>query len=335
MRAAIAEGGRIEIREVPRPEPGAGELLVRVRAAGLNAADRLLVAGRYLVGASVRPPRPAPAGPVPVGAELAGAVEAVGAGVTGFAPGDRVMAMCRGAFAEYALADAARTLPVPAGVDWTTAAAVPITFVTAHDALATAGRLAPGGSVLVNAASSGVGVAAIQLAKLLGAGTVLAASTSPDKYARLRAAGVTPDVELDAGADDLAERVLDATGGTGVDVIVDSVGAAAFPANLAAAALGARIVSVGRLSGSIVSVDLDELSRKQVSLVGVTFRTRSRQQAADVFAAAGAVLGPALADGRLTVLVDRTFGLDEAAAAEDYLSTGAHIGKVVLVVDAG
>jgi NADPH:quinone reductase len=333
MRAAIAEGGRIEIREVPRPEPRAGELLVRVRAAGLNAADRLLVAGRYLVGASVRPPEPAPPGPVPIGAEAAGEVEAVGAGVTGYAPGDRVMAMCRGAFAEYAVVDVSRVLPVPAGVDWTTAAAVPITFVTAHDALATAGRLAPGGSVLVNAASSGVGVAAIQVARLLGAGPVLAVSTSPAKYERLRAAGVAADVELDAGGGDVAERALAATGGAGVDVIVDSVGAAAFADNLAAAAIGARIVSVGRLSGTIASVDLDELSRKQVSVVGVTFRTRSRQQAAAVFAAAGAVLGPALADGRLKVLVDRSFGLAEAAAAEDYLGTGAHIGKVVLLID--
>jgi NADPH2:quinone reductase len=333
MRAAIAEGGRIEIRDVPRPEPGAGELLVRVRAAGLNAADRLLVAGRYLVGASVRPPEPSAPGPVPVGAEMAGEVEAVGAGVSGYAVGDRVMAMCRGAFAEYALADTARTMPVPAGVDWTTAAAVPLTFVTAHDAIATAGRLAPGESVLVNAASSGVGVASVQVARLLGAGTVIAASTSPDKYEKLRAAGVVADVELDAGAGDLAEQVLAATGGRGVDVVVDSVGAAAFPANLAAAALGARIVSVGRLGGSVAAVDLDELSRKRVSVVGVTFRTRSRQQAADVFGAAGAVLGPALADGRLTVLVDRTFDLAEAAAAEDYLGTGTHIGKVVLVVD--
>jgi NADPH:quinone reductase len=332
MRAAIAEGGRIEIREVARPEPRAGELLVRVRAAGLNAADRLLVTGRYLVGASVRRPEPSPPGPVPVGAEMAGEVEAVGAGVRGYAVGDRVMAMCPGAFAEYAVADEVRTLPVPAGVDWTTAAAVPLTFITAHDAIATAGRLAPGGSVLVNAASSGVGVAAIQVARLLGAGTVIAASTSPGKYATLRAAGVSADAELDAAAGDFAEQVLAATGGRGVDVVVDNVGAPAFPANLAAAGLGARIVSVGRLGGAIASVDLDELSRKRVSVVGVTFRTRSRQQAAEVFVAAGAVLGPALADRRLTVLVDRTFDLTEAAAAEDYLGTGSHIGKVVLTV---
>jgi NADPH2:quinone reductase len=332
MRAAVAEAGKVEVREVPVPEPGPGQLLLRVHAAGLNAADRLLIAGHYRVGASVRPPSASPAGPVPVGTEAAGEVVAVGADVTGFASGDRVMAMGRGAFAEYAAFDAGRALHIPAGLGWVEAAAVPVVYATAHDALATAGRLVPGESVLVNAASSGVGVAVLQLARLLGAGLVIGTSTSPAKFDRLRAAGVPLDVALDGSAADLGEQLLAATGGEGVDVVVDSVGGTSWPSTLAAAALGGRVVSVGRLGGTRADVDLDELARKRVSLVGVSFRTRSGAAAAEVFAAAGPVVLPGLADGRLRVLVDRTFPLAEVASAEDHLGAGGHIGKVVLTV---
>jgi NADPH:quinone reductase-like Zn-dependent oxidoreductase len=357
MRAVVAEAGRLELRELPDPEPGPGELLVRVRAAGLNRADVAVMRGAYVVGRSLgrsggrspsqgSAPRPA-RGPLPMGGEAAGVVVAVGPGVERFSTGDRVMAMCRGAFAELVRVDARRALPVPDRLSWEEAGGCPVTFVTAHDALASAGRLRPGEAVLVNAASSGVGVAALQLARLLGARTVVASSTSADKLEALRQAGVPFDTGLVAGDADFVERCLDATGQgstptvgdgdgageqpSGLDGVVDSVGGPAWAANLAVAALGGRLVWVGRLGGERAEVNLDEVARKRVSLVGVTFRTRSPDEAGAVVAAAAADVVPALADGRLRVLVDRTFPLEEAAAAEEHLHANRHVGKIVLV----
>lgn len=333
MLAAIAEGGRLEIREVADPTPGRGEIVVRVHAAGLNRADRAVMLGRYVVGNSVRAPSgDAPTRPVPMGGEAAGEVLEVGHGVTEFRPGDRVMGMCRGAFAELARMDVGRAMAVPDHIPWAEAGAAPTTMVTAHDALTSAGQLTNGASVLVNAASSGVGVAALQLARLLGAGTIIASSTRTNKLEALKAAGIPYDLGLVAGEADFAERCLEATSGRGVDVVIDSVGGPAWAESLASAALGGRIVSVGRLGGLTADVNFDEVARKRVSLVGVTFRTRSAEQAAGVIRAAAADVLPALADGRVKVLVDRTFPLREAAAAEDYLNADQHVGKVVLLV---
>jgi NADPH2:quinone reductase len=286
-----------------------------------------------------------------MGGELAGEVIAVGGpvdggvergvdgeaergldgGAAGFAVGDRVMAMGRGAYAELAVVDAARTMAVPATVSWTEAGGFPTTFVTAHDALRSAGHVEAGSSVLVNAASSGVGVAALQLARLFGAGTLVASSTSAAKLDALRGRDVPFDVGVVADNPEIVEEVVAATGGRGVDVVIDSVGGPAWATNLGVAALGARIVSVGRVGGLVTEVNLDEVARKRVSLVGVTFRSRSSSEARAVIASAAADLVPALAEGRLHVVVDRTFPLEEAAAAHDYLRRNEHVGKVVLV----
>lgn len=332
MRGIVARDGQIELAERPEPVPGPGQLLVRMHGAALNRADVAMAAGAYRVGTSLSmggPPTP-PAEMI-LGGDVAGEVLALGAGVTRFAVGDRVMAMARGSYAEAVLVDAARAFPVPANLCWAEAAAVPVTFCTAHDALRTAGRLAPGESVLVNAASSGVGVAALQLARLLGAGTVIASSTSQAKLDALAAAGVGFDCGVLAGDADVVDRIVAATGGAGVDVVIDSVAAAAWPTNLAATALAGRIVQVGRLGGRHGEVDFDEVARKRLSLVGVTFRTRTSVEAAAVAAAFADDALSALADGRLKALVDRTFPLHEASAALAYLARNEHLGKVVLV----
>jgi NADPH:quinone reductase-like Zn-dependent oxidoreductase len=238
--------------------------------------------------------------------------------------------MARGSYAQRVAVDARMAMPVPPGWSWEEAGAAPVTFVTAHDAIATAGQHVRGGSVLVNAASSGVGVAALQIARHLGAAPLIAVSRSQDKLDRLADAGV----DFDAGllATD-AEQVARLTGGRGVDVVVDSVGASTLMANVDAAALGGRIVSVGRLAGVRDELDLDELARKRLSLVGVTFRTRSGEQARAVVAAFWTALGPALADGSLRPLVAETFPLRAAAAAQDRLAENAHVGKLVLQVE--
>jgi NADPH:quinone reductase len=238
--------------------------------------------------------------------------------------------MAAGAFAKRATVDQRLALPVPDHLSWEEAAAVPVTFLTAHDALVSNGELAEGDGVLVHAASSGVGVAAIQIARLLGADPVLGTSRSPEKLDELVPLGL--DVGIDTGARDFADAVAEATGGRGVDVIVDNVGASAAAGNLACAAIGARWVNVGRLGGRRAEIDLDELSRKRVRLIGVTFRTRTVDEHAEVVRRAGEDLLPLLAEGRLRPVVHEVFPLEEADRAEDRLAADAHVGKLVLHV---
>jgi NADPH:quinone reductase-like Zn-dependent oxidoreductase len=330
VRAIYAEHGQLVQKDVPEPDAGPGQLLVAVKAAGLNAADTLMRAGSHIAGATVRPPTQVAPASMPLGAEAAGEVVAVGEGVEEFSIGDRVMGICSGAFAPLAVINAAMVMRVPDQLEWTEAAAVPVVFSTAHDALVRAARLTAGDHVLVTAASSGVGVAALQLARHLGAGVVAASSRSPEKLDELRAAGVPFDEGLITGAPDLVERGLQATDDHGFDVVVDCVGAAAVHENIGVAALGGRIVSVGRMSGHMAEIDLDELARKRLSLVGVTFRTRPPSEIADASRQASADVVRALADGRLRVVLDRVFPFEDVVAAQEWMRAGRRIGKVVL-----
>ena len=333
MKAFYADAGQVVAREVPEPEVGPGAILVRVHAAGLNAADRYVLEGSHIAGPFVRQPVvPEVVPPAPLGSEAAGEVLAVGEGVTSFRPGDRVMGNAGGAFAERAILRDGFCLPVPDNLSWVEAAAVPVTFVSAHDGLTGPGGLTAGMTLLVNAASSGVGVAALQLARLLGARTVVACSTTQDKLDLLSEAGLPFDEGVVAGTADFVDRCLAATDEHGFDVILDSVGAPALGDNVSVAAIGGRIVSIGRLGGGHGEVNLHELSRKRVSLVGTTFRTRDPAMLMATIAAAGADILPALADGRLRPIVDRVFPFDEAAAAEAYLLKGKQLGKVVLSI---
>jgi NADPH:quinone reductase-like Zn-dependent oxidoreductase len=330
MRAVYAEHGQLVQKDVPEPTAGPGQLLVAVKAAGLNAADTLMRKGSHIAGATVRAPAPVAPASMPLGADAAGAVVAVGEGIEEFSIGDRVMGICSGAFAPLTVLNAALAMRVPDRLEWTEAAAVPVVFSTAHDALVTAGRLTAGDHVLVTGASSGVGVAALQLARLFGAGTIAASSRSPEKLDELRAAGIPFDEGLITGEPDLVDRGLQATDDHGFDVIVDIVGAAAVHDSIGVAALGGRIVSVGRMSGHMAEIDLDELARKRLSLVGVTFRTRSPSDIADAHRRAAADVVPALVDGRLRVILDRVFPFEEVVAAQEWMRTGRRIGKVVL-----
>lgn len=313
-------GPELSVRTVPDPEPGPDDLLVAVRAAGLNRADLARAQQHYAHRA------------VDIaGLELAGEVVAVGSGVRGFRSGDRVMAMARDAYAERACVDWRIALPVPDGMGWAEAAATPTWFLTAHDAIATNGRLARGESVLIQAAASGVGIAAVQVAKALGAGRVLGTSSSAAKLDRLKElAGL--DVGIDTGAVDTATAVRDATGGAGADLIVDHVGASALAANLQAAALKGRIVSVGRLGGKVGAIDLDLLALKRLHLVGVTFRTRTVEEKAEINRRFTADLWPALAGGTLRPVVSQTLALDAAEEAQRIMRSNAHLGKIVLMV---
>lgn len=326
MRAALYEPSEpgIRVTEIEDPVPGAGQLLVRVRAAGLNRAD--LLARRAAPSTGGGPARPAIAG-----SEAAGEVVSVGPGVDGWRPGDRVMGRASG-YAELAVIDADAAMPVPDAMGWEEAGALPIALLTMHDALRTNGGLAPGGTVLVNAASSGVGVVGIRLASLLGASTVFATSRSSEKLDLVREF-VEPLgsslVTIDTSNEDVASRVLEATSGRGVDVVVDNVGGSMLATNLAVCAITGRIVQVGRLGGRSDTIDLDELARKRIGLIGVTFRTRTAAEVADVVRRCMADLSSQLMDCRPRI--DRIFPLSEAREAQDALALNQHVGKIVLV----
>jgi NADPH2:quinone reductase len=322
---ASADGGTLAYRDVPEPTPGPGELLVRVRATGLNRADLAQRRGAY--------PRPATGGDSAIniaGLEAAGEVAGLGEGVTGFTIGERVMAMCAGGYAEYTTIDQRLAVRVPERLSWEEAAAVPVAYMTEHDALITNARLQAGESVLVHAASSSVGVAALQIARLWGAQPVMGTSGVTEKLAALAAQGL--DRGINYRTENFAEAVLAATNGAGVDVIIDHVGGPHFHDNVRCMALRGRLVSVGRLGGKMGELDLDFLALRRLHLIGVTFRTRTLAERIAVTERCAADLLPALADGRLRPVINRVFPLQEALAAQDYMASNAHIGKIVLAV---
>lgn len=314
------QGGRLEIQDIPVPTAGPGQLLVRVAASGLNRGE-------------VNQVRRAQSGqPLTAGVEFAGVVAEVGSGVSGWHVGDRVMGHGNGGQAEYVLAAARAVMRVPARLSWLEAAAFPNVFITAHDALVTNGEFKAGESVLVNAASSGIGLAAIQIAAQMGANRVIASSRSAAKVARLAEFGVTDPVDL--STQDALAAVNEATGGRGVDVIVDSVGGTVFESNLQSLAVKGRLVNLGRLSGAnTATLNLETLWLKRLKLVGVTFRTRSEEERLACVEACARDVLPLLEAGRIRLPVDRSYLIEQVAASHEYIQADRHFGKIVLVVD--
>lgn len=315
------DGGNLAIQEVPTPAPGPGEVLVRVMASGLNRGEINLV--RHARTGS----------PKAAGIEFAGVVAQVGAGISNVREGDRVMGHGWGGQAEFVLADFRAIMPVPQALSWVEAAAFPNVFITAHDALVTNGQFKAGDTVLVNAASSGVGLAAIQIAAQMGAKQVLATSRSADKIARLQAYGV--DCAIDLSAESQLEAVMLATNCRGVDVIVDSVGGTVFESNLKSLAVKGRLVNLGRMGSSTAQMDLSELWLKRLHLIGVTFRTRTEEERLACIQACARDVLPLLADGRIKLPVDRVYAINDVAKAHAYMETNQHFGKIVLAIEPG
>jgi len=323
MKAAVIADSGVEIREVAKPTPAPNQVLVRVRAAGLNRADVIMASGRMHGSAG---------GPGAVlGLEFAGEVEAVGGEVTGVKPGDRVMCSGNGGYAEYAVADWGRAAKVPANnMSWEQATTLPIALQTMHNALITAGRLKAGETVLIQGASSGVGLMGLQIAKLKGARLVMGTSTNAGRRARLQEFGA--DLAIDTTQSDWAEEVLAATDKKGVDLIVDQVSASVANQNMKAAAVLGRIVNVGRLGGFKGEFDYDLHAMKRIDYIGVTFRTRTVEEVREIVRAMRADLWPHVESGKLKLPIDRTFPLDKAAEALAHMRANAHFGKIVLVV---
>jgi NADPH:quinone reductase len=316
VRAVTIQDGRLVVADRPDPEPGRGELLVRVAAAGVNGADLAQLMGHY----------PAPPGsPADIpGLELAGEVAAVGEGVLRFRPGDRVMTLVGGGGqAELAVAHERVAMPVPEQLDWPQAGGFAEVVTTAHDALFTQCGLGLGDRLLVHGAAGGVGTAAVQLAAAAGA-RVVASVRDRGHHAEVAALG--------------AERVLEpaeaATAGP-FDVILELVGASNFPANLELLATGGRIAIIGTPAGSRVELDLRRLMERRGRLLGSHLRSRPLEQKADAARRVEAQTLSLVAAGRLRIPVAATFPLEAAQEAYDRFAAGGKLGKLVIVTGTG
>jgi len=315
------EGAVFELREAPVPTAGPGQVVVAVRAAGVNRGE--LIRGAQARGGPA-------ANPARAGGEFAGEITAVGEGVSGFQVGDRVMGRTAGSYAQSVAASQRTLMRVPDGMSWAEAAAIPNVFVTAHDAMVTNGAAKPGESVVITAGPSGVGTAAIQIARHIGANPVIATTRTPAKAAALRALGAHEVVDTrDAG---WADAVLAATKGKGVDVIIDHVGGPMLAENIRTLALKGRLVSVGRNAGFSGDCNLDEIARKRASIIGVTFRTRTPEESLQCTERFVAHLGDAVAKGSLKPVLDRSFPFEKLTDAHKYMLSDAQTGKIVLTV---
>src|SRR3984957_18787175 len=313
MKAAILGEAGIEVGEVPKPVPKPNEVLVRVRATTLNRADLLVASGHQHGAVGGKGAR--------IGLECAGEVEAVGSEVEGLEPGDRVMGSAPGAHAEYVVTDYVRLHRIPANnMTFTQAACFPVALQTMHNAIVTAGRFKRGESLLIQGASSGVGLMGLQIGKLMGAAVVMGTSTNPARRARLAEFGA--DVAIDTTDPAWPAQVKQATGGAGVDLIVDQVSASVANQNLEAAEVLGRIDNVRRLGG------MDRA--KRIDYIGVTFRTRSQEEIREVVRLMRKDLWPALEAGKLTMPIDKVFPLPDIAAALEMMRANRHFGKLVI-----
>lgn len=313
-----ASGAVLELRDVEVPTPGAGQVLVRTAGAGVNRGE--LISGRLL-----RTDNPN-ARPMRSGIELAGTIELVGDGVDGWTVGDRVMARGSACHAELAVVEAEALMSSPDGLTDVEAAAIPNVFVTAHDAVVTAAGVTAGDRVLITAGSSGVGTAAIQIVGHLGA-RAIATTRSPEKAAALTELGA--DLVVDTSTEGWSSSMVERVGP--VNAVIDQVGGDLLSPCLEAMDIEGRYVTVGRNAGRHAEIDLDLVARQRLSLIGVTFRTRTRDEALACSRRFADDLLPAFDDGRLRPVLDRTFRLEELPEAHAYMQSNAQIGKIVLV----
>lgn len=323
MRAVIAEGSGgpdvLKVVERPVPQPGEGEILVRVRAAGVNRPDVIQRQGGY---------PPPPGAPDILGLELAGEVVGSDPNANRFPLGTRIMALVAGgAYADYAVVHESNALPIPDGLSFEEAGAIPETYFTVWTNVFDRGRLKPGETLLVHGGTSGIGTTAIQLAKAFGA-TVIATAGSPEKCEACRRIGA--DAAVNYRTEDFVAVVKETTGGRGADVILDMVGGDYIPRNHEAAAQDGRIVQIAFLKGSKVELDFRRLMLKRLTHTGSTLRSRSVAEKAVIAQALETHVLPLLEQDRCKPVMDSTFALDGVAEAHARMDGGEHIGKIVL-----
>ena len=312
----------LQLRDVERPVPAASEVLVRVRASALNRADLLQRVGRY--------PPPAGAPKDIPGIEFAGEVVAAGEGAARWREGDRVFGLVGGgAHAEYLVAHESTIARVPDGLAWREAGASPEAFITAYDALVTQARVRPGERVLIHAVGSGVGLAAVQVARAWGA-IPYGSSRTTDKIAAARTYGLEDGVTLPESPDAMLDAVKEWSGGGGMDVILDLVGGAYVSANVEAAAARGRIMLIGAVAGAQATVDVRRILGKRLTLQGTVLRSRALEERIAVAEAFARDVVPLLADGSLRAVIDSVYPLSRIADAHTRMESNATTGKVVI-----
>ncbi len=321
--AIRAPGGPDVLTAEPRPvpAPGAGEILVKVGAAGVNRPDVMQRMGQY--------PPPPGATDIP-GLEIAGEVVARGTGVTRWKEGDKVMALViGGGYAEFCLAHESHALPVPAGISLIEAAAIPETFFTVWYNTFERGRLAAGETILIHGGTSGIGTTAIQLAKAFGARVITTAGT-PEKCEACRKLGA--ETAINYKTEDFVEATKKATGGRGADVVLDIIGGDYIERNYEAAAVEGRILQIAFQSSPRATVDFRRIMLKRLTHTGSTLRARAVADKGAIARAVESKVLPLIAAGRVKPLIDSTFPLRNAAAAHARMESSEHIGKIVLTL---
>jgi len=326
MRAVVFKGKGgpevIAVESVPDPSPSRGEVLVRVRAAALNRADLLQRRGLY-------PPPPGVREDLP-GMELAGEVAAVGQGVTAWKPGDRVMAIAAGeAQAELCVVHERMLMPVPPGLSNEQAGALPEAGITSHDALFTLGGLRPGATVLVHAVGSGVASVALQIARAAGA-TVIGTSRTAAKLERARALGLDHGLVVQGEPPRFADEVRRLTGGRGTPLVLEFVGGPYLAEDLAALAIGGRVVVIGTMAGPRAQVDLGTLMRARGSIIGTVLRPRPLEEKVAASKAFARDVLPLVAAGEVHPVVDAVLPLEAAREAHERMERNESFGKIVL-----
>jgi NADPH2:quinone reductase len=320
MKAGVASPNGVVIQDVPAPKPNPTDILVKIKAIALNRADLGSARGDTSHGAATGRP---------VGSEFAGEVIEVGGEVHDFKVGDRVMCHSPGSHAEYAVSDYGRAMKVPDGMGFEQAATLPIGLNTLHNALITAGRMKAGEAVMVQGASSGVGIIGLQIAKLMGAKLVVGTSTKEARRARLKEFGA--DLAVDTRDPKWPQQVLEATGGKGINLTVDMLSGPTVSQTMEATALLGRIVNIGRLAGMKAEFDFDLHARKRIDYIGVTFRTRTVEEVRDILVKMRSDLWDDVKAGRIRVPIDKTYPLSEARAGHEHMRANQHFGKIVLI----
>ena len=320
MRAYVYGANGPVITDVAKPAPKGTQVLVRVRACGLNRADLGMTKGHAHGGAGG-------VGTV-LGMEWAGEIAEVGPDAKGVKAGDKVMGSGGAAFAEYALADHGRLFRTPSNMNFEEAATLPIALATMHNAVVTNGALQPGQTVLIQGASSGVGLMALQIAKLKGAKIVIGSSTDPTRRGRLKEFGA--DLAVDSSDPGWVDEVLKATNGEGVDLIVDQVSGKVASQNLAATKIKGRIVNVGRLGGTRAEFNFDLHAARRITYIGVTFRSRSIEEIREIFDEVRKDIWPAVESRKLQLPIDKVYPFAEIGRAFEHMEANKHLGKIVV-----
>jgi NADPH:quinone reductase len=322
MKAYVYGANGASIIDVCKPAAKGTQVLVRVRACGLNRADLGMTKGHVHGSAGG-------AGTV-LGMEWAGEIAEVGPEAKGVKVGDKVMGSGAAAFAEYTLADHGRLFRTPSNMNFEEAATLPVALATMHNAVVTNGSLQPGQSILIQGASSGVGLMALQIAKLKGAKLVIGSSTDATRRARLNEFGA--DVAVDSSDPGWVDQVLKATGGEGVDLIVDQVSGKVANQNLAATKVKGRIVNVGRLGGTHADFNFDLHAARRIHYIGVTFRTRSIEEIREIFDEVRKDIWPAVESRKLQLPIDKVFAFDDIGKAFEHMEANRHLGKIIVAL---